>query len=57
MGWDVDRLALLTEADTAYGQGAAGKADPPWAPISLIRFPEQDLGGPQRLGAERQGRA
>ena len=43
MGWDLDRLALLTEADTAYGQGAAGdgEADPALGSHILIRFPSR----------------
>src|SRR3954447_19553597 len=54
MGWDLDQMAILAEADTAYGQGAAcggkgaecekpkeGKKDPDLTSPILIRFPSR----------------
>jgi hypothetical protein len=54
LGWNLDQMAILTEADTAYGQGAAcggkganckelekGKKDPELPSPILIRFPSR----------------
>jgi hypothetical protein len=41
MGWELDRMAILTEADTAYGQATAygDETDPTLGSPILIRFP------------------
>ena len=38
MGWDLRKAALLTEADTGYGQSLLGGSKGPWD-LALSRFP------------------